>query len=193
MTGAGGRLSLMDRHGRSRAVVVISPVRRWWGLWLRLSWPSADRLPFLKRTLVQLSFIHVAHWSLLSRSPPVGHDRRRLPHAYLIFQSNFNDDLTAYIDAFALIVPWRMRLMWGGAYGFPGPSVVDRFVQFVLDAATPVQHYYSGYPDGSARTITDGLELTERHDRFAREVAGLTDAEFTDAWNRFVAENQRLL
>lgn len=185
----------MDRHGRARAVVVISPTRRWWALWLRLTWPPADRMSLLKRTLVQLSFIHVAHWSLIDRVPARGSaaGTRRLPHPYIVFQSNFNDDLTAYIDAFALIVPWRMRLMWGGVYGFPGPSVVDRFVAFVLDHATPVQHYYCAYPEGAARTIADALELSGRHERFARDTEGLSDGEFTEAWNRFVDENQGLL
>jgi hypothetical protein len=184
----------MDRHGRARAVVVISPVRGWWAWWLRLSWPSADRMSFLKRTLVRLSFIHVAHWSLLARMPAQGGaESRSLPHPYLLFQSNFNDDLNAYIDAFALIVPWRMRLMWGGAYGFPGPSVVDRFVQFVVDRATPVQHYYCAYPAGSARTIAVALDLSDRHTAFADAADTLGDAEFTAAWHQFVADNQQLL
>jgi hypothetical protein len=185
----------MDQHGRARAVVVISPAPRWWALWLRFSWPAADRTPWLKRTLVKLSFIHVAHWSLVDRVPArdPGDRSRRLPYHYLVFQSNFNDDLTAYIDAFALIVPWRMRLMWGGIRAFPGPSVVDRFVNFVAHSATPVQHYFSGYPEGSARTIADAFELAGRHERFARESEDLSDAEFTVAWNRFVQDNQRLL
>jgi hypothetical protein len=185
----------MDQHGRARAVVVISAAPWWWALWLRLSWPAADRTPWVKRTLVGLSFIHVAHWSLVRRVPARGRrgGSRRLPYHYLVFQSNFNDDITAYIDAFALIVPWRMRLMWGGIRAFPGPSVVDRFVKFVVASATPVQHYFSGYPEGSARTIADALELSGRHERFARESEGLSDAEFTAAWNRFVEDNQRLL
>jgi hypothetical protein len=86
-----------------------------------------------------------------------------------------------------------MRLMWGGAYGFPGPSVVDRFVKFVDDSATPVQHYYCAYPSGSARTIADALELSDRHERFAEAAEGLGDPEFTAAWNQFVADNQLLL
>lgn len=185
----------MGRHGRAQAVVVISPARRWWALWLRISWPLADRMSLLKRTLVRLAFIHVAHWSLVDKVPAAGPRRgdHRLPHPYLLFQSNFNDDLAAYIDAFALIVPWRMRLMWHGVYGFPGPAVVDRFLDFVLANATPVQHYYCAYPDGSARMIADALELSEHHRSFAQASEGLDDAEFAAAWGRFVQDNQGLL
>ena len=185
----------MDRHGRAQAVVVISPVRRWWALWLRLSWPAADRTPLLKRTLVRLAFIHVAHWALVDRVPArgSGSSARRLPHPYLLFQSNFNDDLAAYIDAFALIVPWRMRLMWHGAYGFPGPAVVDRFLEYVLSSATPVQHYYCAYPDGSSRIIAQALELRDHHGAFEQTAKGLSDTEFRAAWQRFAQENQLLL
>src|SRR2546421_4252730 len=184
----------MDRHGRAQAVVVISPARRWWALWLRMSWVLADRTPLLKRTLVRLAFIHVAHWSLVDRVPAGRHrGARRLPHPYLLFHSNFNDDLAAYVDAFALIVPWRMRLMWHGVYGFPGPRVVDRFLKFVLDNATPVQHYYCAYPRGSARMIRSALELADRDEHLAAQSAELDDAAFAATWVRFVEQNQLLL
>jgi hypothetical protein len=184
----------MQRAGRAQAVVVISPIRRWWATWLRLSWPSADRMALVKAPLVKLAFIHVAHWSLVDRIPePDGRGARRLPHPYIIFHSNYNDDLAAYIDAFALIVPWRMRLMWHGIYGFPGPRIVDRFLEFVQTRSTEVQHYYSAYPDGSARSIAQALELSERHAELRDLAPTLTDAEFAVAWERFVADNQLLL
>jgi hypothetical protein len=185
----------METHGRAQAVTIISPVRRWWALWLRMSWPIADRIPLLKRTLVQLAFIHVAHWALVDRVAASGSGRsaRRLAHPYLIFQSNFNDDLAAYIDAFALIVPWRMRLMWHGAYKFPGPTVVDRFLAFVKHNAIPAQHYYCAYPEGSSRMIAAALELSDRNDRFAQDSAALDDGAFIGAWDRFVEDNQLLL
>ena len=183
----------MDRDGRAQAVVVISPMRRWWSWWLALSWPPADRNPIVKAPLVKLAFIHVAHWSRITRVPAGGGRSRRLPHPYLIFHSNFNDDLAAYIDAFALIVPWRMRLMWHGIYAFPGPRVVDRFLAFVSSRATPVQHYYCAYPDGSAREVRAALELAEAHSAFAQHAASLDDAAFAAAWEAFVSEQQRRL
>jgi hypothetical protein len=185
----------MDKLGRAQAVTVISPVRRWWAVWLRLSWPGADRMALIKRPLVRLAFIHVAHWALVAKIPSQapGRGARRLPYPYLIFHSNYNDDLDAYIDAFALIVPWRMRLMWHGIYGFPGPRIVDRFVEFVERHATPVQHYYCAYPDGSSRMIAQALELSDRHRSLVQAAASLSDREFAAAWERFVEANQLLL
>jgi hypothetical protein len=185
----------MSNRGRVQAVNVISPTRRWWALWLVTSWKLADRMPLLKRTLRRLAFIHVAHWSVVWRvSGGAGGNRsRRLPHPYLIFHSNYNDDLVAYLDAFALIVPWRMRLMWHGVYRFPGPGVVDRFVSFVRGHVTRTAHYYCAYPEGSARMIAAALELSDRHWRFREEASTLTDEQFAVAWERFVADNELLM
>ena len=182
----------MATRGRAQAVNVISPMRRWWALWLTLSWKAADRMPLVKRTLRQLEFIHVAHWSIVSRVPAgSGRGRSRpLPYPYLIFHSNFNDDLVAYLDAFALIVPWRMRMMWHGIYGFPGPRIVDRFVSFVSDHVTPTSHYYCAYPEGSARMISAALELSDDHWRFRERASTLSDEQFALEWQRFVADNQ---
>src|SRR5271166_6510511 len=122
---------------RAQAVTIISPVRRWWGLWLRTTWPAADRVAPVKRPLLRLSFIHFAHWSLIEHMPPARQTgARRLPHPYLLFQTNFDDDLNAYIDAFALVVPWRMRAMWQGVFHFPGPRPVDRFLSFIVERTT---------------------------------------------------------
>lgn len=184
----------MQRAGRAQAVVVVSPIRGWWKWWLRLTWPGADRMPLIKRPLVKLAFIHVAHWSLLERIPLDGSGTElRLPHPYIVFHSNYNDDLAAYIDAFALIVPWRMRGMWSGIYGFPGPRSVDRFLEFVEGHRTEVQHYYCAYPDGSARMISQALELSDRHAGLRDLAPTLTDAQFARTWERFVADNQLLL
>jgi hypothetical protein len=184
----------MKVKGRAQAVTVISPARPWWAIWLRLSWIPADRTPLLKRTLVRLAFIHVAHWSLVERIPSAGGGKAgKLPRPYLLFQSNFDDDLAAYVDAFALIVPWRMRLMWHGIYGFPGPAVVDRFLTFVESNATAAQHYFCAYPQGSSRTIAAALELSERHAEFSQRAGGLDDEQFAEAFAAFVHHHHRRL
>jgi hypothetical protein len=182
----------MQTTGRAQSVNVISPMRRWWSFWLRATWPLANRGHLVKRTAEQLSFIHVAHWSLHTRVPAHGERRlaARLPHPYLIFHSNFNDDLIAYLDAFALVMPWRMCGMWGRVYGFPSPRIVDDFVKFVTTRKTEAAHYYCAYPSGSARTIAAALELRDAHAQFHEQASALRDDEFKAAWEQFVSDNQ---
>ncbi len=164
-------------------------------MWLRLTWPVADRLELVKRPLLRLSFIHFAHWSLINRTPPGRRRARaqRLPHPYVLFQTNFDDDLHAYIDAFALIVPWRMRAMWQGVFRFPGPSPVDRFLSFINERTTPTQYYYCAYPEASATMINAALSLDAHHRRFQAETSGLGDSAFAARYSEFLAQTQRLL
>jgi hypothetical protein len=185
----------MEQRGRAQAVTIISPVHRWWALWLRATWPLADRLAPVKRPLVRLSFIHFAHWSLVERMP-AGARRaraRRLPHPYLLFLTNFNDDLDAYIDAFSLVVPWRMRAMWQGVFRFPGPRPVDRFLSFIRERATPTQYYYCAYPEASSTMVAAALRLRDRHRRFLAEAAELDDAEFAASYGDFLTQTQLLM
>jgi len=144
--------------------------------------------PLVKRPLIRLSFIHAAHWALLRR---VGPHRLRKPQ--LLFQTNFDGDLVAYIDAFSLVVPWRMRAMWQGADGFPGPLPIDRFQDFIANNVTPTPHYWCAYPHASVTMIRAALELQRRHERLVRETAALGDAEFAAAWAGFLEAAQELL
>jgi hypothetical protein len=180
---------------RAQPVTIISAVHRWWAPWLRLSWPGANLSPFIKRPLVRLGFIHIAHWSLVSRMPPNGRPRgARLAHPYVIFQSNFNDDLVAYIDAFALVVPGRIRGVWQGVFHFPGPQNVDRFVAFITERLSPKpDYYYCAVPDASSTMIRSALELDKRFRRFARETRRLDAGSFKARYDDFLAEVESLL
>jgi hypothetical protein len=186
-----------NAHGRATAITIISPVRGWWGWWLRLTWPLADRTPPLKRALLRLSFIHFAHWSLFDRVPARAPRRaaRSLGRPYLLFQSNYNGSADAYIGAFSLIVPWRMRLMWQGAYGFPGPTPIWRFKRFVVLKAIPADryHYYGAYPEASTRMVVSALELRRRFDKFARRSAEWDPERFAAGYRKWVAEVQEHL
>ncbi|HTQ67883.1 MAG TPA: hypothetical protein VMI13_04270 [Solirubrobacteraceae bacterium] len=174
----------------TQAVTIISPVHTWWMWWLRTSWPYARRSRLVARPLVELSLIHFAHWSLVSRMPP-GAKRSRskpLPYPYLLFQTNFRDDLSAYIDSFALVVPRRIKFIWGGALRFPGPHPPDKFLAFIQENVTPNNYYYCAYPGESAAAIRTALGLVIKHERFAREAGRLGGPEFVSRLKSLVAE-----
>jgi len=119
--------------------------------------------------------------------------RSRLPHPYVIFQSNFNDDLVAYIDAFAFVVPNQIRGVWQGVFHFPGPQPVDRFVQFILERVIPTDYYYCAYPDASSTMIRAALELDERCDRFTQETLMLDADTFKSRFEAFLGDVEALL
>lgn len=178
-------------HGRAQPISIASPVRRPWALWLRLTWPTARGNPLVLRPLFRLAFIHFAHWSLLTRVPTRG--GRRLRHPVILFQSNFNGPVEHYVDAFSLRVPWRMRAMWQGAYGFPGPQPVGPFKAYILAQAATADHFWCAYPQASTRMIVAALHLRDRWSAFEPQARGLPARALQRAWTRFVTEAQGML
>jgi hypothetical protein len=177
-------------------ITVITPVRRVWSWWLRLTWPPADHGLWIKRPALRLQFIHVAHWGLIDRLPAsVARGRaRRLPSPYIVFQSNFDGPAPEYAEAFSVEMPWRIRGLWAGAYGFPGPRPANDFVAYVLDhAVDEPYHYYARYPTGTVRTVRAALQLEESFACFRREASGLGPEEFARAWREFLTREQHNL
>lgn len=185
----------MAGASRISPITIVSPVRRWWAWWLRLTWPLARGNPLVTRPLLRLGFINFAHWSLFDRVPAAAGRRaeRRLAQPYILFQSNFNGPADLYIDAFSLVVRGRLWLLWRGAYRYPGARPTERFRAFIDAHAVPTAHYWSAYPEASSRMVVSALELRDRIDGFARDAARLPPDEFASAYRRFLAEVQQHL
>jgi hypothetical protein len=158
-----------ERSGRWTAMVAISPIRRYWALWLRGYYPTlqwlAERgvLPHPVKSLIKLSMIGFARWSVFDRVPASGDGEgvKRLPTPYLLFETNFDGDSDRYLESFCLALPWGMRGNWWRAYGVPNVRKVSRFVSYVDAHKIPIAYYYSAYPDASTKRI-----------RYARELVG---------------------
>jgi hypothetical protein len=177
-------------------ITVVSPVPRLWAWWLRATWPTANRGLWIKRPLLHLKFIHIAHWGLIDRLPAAAGRRRarRLPTPYIVFQSNFDGPATEYAEAFALEMPWRIRGLWGAAYGFPGPLPSNDFVEYVLDHAVhEAYHYHARYPTGTVRTVGAALRLEESFERFRHDTKDLGPEAFAAAWREFLTSEQHNL
>lgn len=156
-------------------MTLFSPVPRWWAWWLRMSgWCNMRLLRHTTRfypfgSLVKLSFIHFAHWSVFYRIPPGDPKGQRLPYPYLVFQSNFNRGWREYIEAFCYVIPTGVRLNWRGAYGFPSPKPVSRLLDYVDKRFTDPVHFYSAYPDDSTRMVISAIDARRRFEEFAAE------------------------
>jgi catalase len=180
--------------GRSTAIAIVTPVRRWWARWLRVDFALIALLRRVmrqrepSRPVKRLSFISFAHWAVVDR---VG--ERRLPHPYIVFQSNFNGAAAEYFEAFARGLTLRMRGLWGGAYGVPDPSRLLDFARYIDEHWVPAEHYYCAYPQASTKMVLSALELRQAFEEFANRAPALTPDAFEAEFRRFVAQVQRHL
>ncbi len=186
-----------DRAGRTTAITVITPIKPWWAVWLRLDFAAIallrrvlrQRLP--SRPVRRLSFISFAHWAVVRSVPPRGRGGARLPHAYLFFQSNFNGAPGEYFEAFARGLTWRMRGLWGGAYGVPDPGDLTKFSRYINHHWAPADHYYSAYPQASTKMVLSALEVRREFEEFEERAPGMDPETFSVEYARFLARVQR--
>ena len=177
-------------------LTVLTPVPRWWSLWVRFTWLVAALLPGLvQRRLRQLSFIHFAHWSLVRRWPPdpaVGPERAA-PRT-LVFLTTFDGSDIQYIDAFVRVVPLQIEALYLGARGFPGPWRFRPVERYIADHLHDVDHAYCAHPDATTTSIAQALELRDRFVAFERRVARVSGNEsFAREWERFLTEAEDLV
>lgn len=155
-------------------MTVITPIRPGWVPFQRL---VLDALPNTRYgssdDLARLSFIHSARWVIVDRLRAGGATVR--PRcAHLLFESNYNGPLHAYLSAFADVLTTRMRLIWNSSHGFPNspdgealplwrrlrrPIPGKAFVDYVARTDLGADHYYCAYPGASTTEILQALDI----------------------------------
>jgi hypothetical protein len=171
--------------GQAICITVFSTVK-WWGrLWLALVFLYARLNPKSHGKLSQLSFIHFARWTLVTRLP-----EQRLRHPQLFFESNFNGGWQEYIDAFSHILTTGMTMFWGSSYGYPKPLPTAPFKKYIQAHELPASYFYSAYPDATTTIVLGALRLDERLADLRRRAPGMDPDAFARAWNDFLVEAQ---
>jgi len=182
-------------HGQAIAITVFSTIK-WWGKpFLPVLFAATKRVPKLTTTLVQLSFIHFARWSVITElpynGPPQKKQKWRYPHMY--FESNFNGGWEEYIDAFSHILTSGMTAFWGSSYGFPKPLPTAPFKAYIQNNETEASHYYSAYPDATTTMINGALDIDRKFAPLKRSAEGMDPDAFAAAWERFLTDSQHAL
>jgi hypothetical protein len=176
-------------------LTVLSPVPLWWSIWVRFTWlVAALGRGAVQRRLRELSFIHFAHWSLVTRWP---RDATVSPDDVaprtLVFLTNYDGSDIQYIDAFVRVVPGQIEALYGGARDFPGPFRFRPVARYIARHSHKVDHFYAAHPDATTTSISQALELRARFADLERGVAGAGNAEFAREWEAFLTTVQRLV
>jgi hypothetical protein len=192
---ATGTPSQRNVDGQAIAITVFSTIK-WWGrIFLPILFFVTKRLPKLTETLVQLSFIHFARWSLVSKIPYNGapQPKQKLRYTHMYFESNFNGGWEEYIDAFSHILTNGMAAFWGSSFGFPKALPVDPFKDYIKENEVAASHYYSAYPEATITMIRESLELDEKLAPLTREAAAMSPDAFAAAYTKMLTDAQHCL
>ena len=181
--------------GQAISITVFSTIK-WWGkLFLPILFAVTKRVPKLTTTLVQLSFIHFARWSLLKEVPFNGDPQpeQKLRYTHMYFESNFNGGWEEYIDAFSHILTKGMGAFWGSSFGFPKALPVGPFKEYIKENETEASHYYSAYPEATVTMVKAALELDEKLAPLKRGAKRMSPETFQAAYTKMLTDAQRCL
>ena len=176
-----------NRAGRASGLTTFTPLPRRWSPLVRTvlrvkSWFGPDT------TLRRLSFIHVAYWSMVDHYPG---EKKPGKYSYLLFVSNFNGSWLDYIDVFSRAVPQKMVLLWGSAFGFPGPMPPRPFTDYIRSNDWHLAHYFSAYPGATATEIASALRVRQSFRERLMQPQELDDVQLVRAWRNLLADVQR--
>jgi hypothetical protein len=186
-----------NTSGVASALTTCSSMR-WWGIqrlraffWLRRTCPPLRKWD--AKPLVALNFIHFAQWAVIDRLPANGGMAgQRLRPRYLLFLTNFNGGFDQYIDAFSHVIGLRIRLIWSGSHGFPGPEPATTFKEYIHRQEFPAAHFYCAYPETTAFEVRQALAAAEHHAAFERDASD-DPFEFAQSWAALLTKMQRSL
>ena len=181
--------------GVAIAITVFSTIKLWGRAFLPVLFFVTKRRPALTKTLVDLSFIHFARWSLVGEIPYNGapQPKQKLRYTHMYFESNFNGGWEEYIDAFSHILTSGMAAFWGSSYGFPKALPVSPFKVYIQQNETEACHYYSAYPDATITMIKASLELDDKLAPLKRNAAKMDADAFAAAYKKMLTDAQRSL
>jgi hypothetical protein len=169
-------------------LTLFTPVHRLWagpvGLGLRIT----RHLPFMRRHILQFDFIKFVRWTIVRRL-----DGESLHYAYLFFESNFDGPWQQYIDAFAYVIPFDIRVTWGRGPGFPAPPPAEPLKAWIAHNSMGGGTYYCAHADASTRDVKNALAVRARFDELRRSSGSMGADEFKVAWERFLSDAQAQL
>jgi len=177
--------------GRNTALTLFTPIRRRYSLLVRFSLWASRYLPTVQRHILQFEFIHFVRWTLVRDLPHSDREQRtRLNYPYLFFESNFDGPWRNYIDAFAYIIPWDIRYLWGRGIQFPGPPPAEPLKAWIARNSMEGGDFYAAYPRASTKMVIGALAVREGLERLVASAGSMSPEEFKAAYERFLSEQQ---
>jgi len=128
-------------------VTVIAPLKEGGAARLRQVLAGLQTNP--DSPIKQLDTIHFARWVIIDN------DTR------MLFTSNFDGSLGAYLQDFSIKTPQGMDAIFGNCEGYPpgGCADFDAFIAYVRKHQVPTDLFYAAYPESTVKAVKKALEV----------------------------------
>lgn len=181
-------------NGKVYAINVITPMKPWKTIILRLVFFVLGRFKSKQQDLIDLSFIEFARWVIIPRKrfPYLGHGQveERLKYDYLLFFSNFNGTWNQYIDAFSAVLSDGLDKIWRWSEKYPGSVPVTPFKQYIAQVQFDTDYYYTSYPHATANDLKSAHIVQAAFDTLSMKSRSSTPEQFASAYLDFVLQVQ---
>ncbi|MBV1859193.1 MAG: hypothetical protein KUG77_12335 [Nannocystaceae bacterium] len=131
--------------------------------------------------LKQIPTVHYARFAKVTRTK-------------VLFESVYDGEWEQYVSDFAVHIPKKLDLVWGGAVGYPvgGAADAPALAKFLADRRLPRDYFYMSYSNQTVKEIQKSLALGKKLILFTRE-APSGGERLVKHVERFIHRNQALL
>jgi hypothetical protein len=167
---------MSDVSGQARALMVLTPVVPGRQDALRSyleALPAAEGSP-----LSGVPSTHFARWLVIDELVHEGGPQKpdKLSCPYLLFTSNFDGELDAYLDQLLAAMAKEADEIWGACVGYPGSGDQQAFKDYMTHNRIPTTFFVSAYPEATVDDVRSSMALRAQITAFAIRAQGLDAA-----------------
>jgi hypothetical protein len=177
-------------NGKVYAMNVITPMKPWKTVILRILFWALGAIKRLQADLIQLKFIQFARWVIVPADsfPYLGGTQKKesLKYDYLLFFSNFNGTWNQYIDAFSAVLADGLNMIWRWSEKFPGSVPVTPFKSYISSVQYDTDYYFSAYPQATVNDVEAAHLVAAAFESVCASASTQTAEEFSTSYLQFV-------
>lgn len=148
---------MSTNHGQATALTVITPIKEGHREKLLAVLEAIRTNP--NSPVKNIHTIHYARWVVIDKG------------TRLLFTSNFDGPLDAYLDEFIEKAAPGLDAIWSNCEGYPAGGAIraDDFKAYVRKYEVDAAFFYASYPDVTVKQVQKALRIQAKFDEFLQE------------------------
>jgi hypothetical protein len=135
--------------------------------------------------LSRVAGTHLARWVIIGDVVYEGPGQRRvdhLAHGRLLFSSNFDGGLLAYLERLRAGLGETADAIWGHCVGYPGHADGEAFAAYLRAHQVDCSLFFAAYGGRTVEEVTHSLATRHAVIDFALRAQGMANVELRDTF-----------